>query len=664
MLRLQGLRKAVQAVSFAPDGRTLASAGNDHRVHLWEQGTGKEVAQWEAHKYAILALAFAPDGKTIASGCFDLTIRVWDAGAHKKLADLKGQRPGIMALAFSPDGKTLAAAEGGRLSFDKGGGLDFWETGTWKHQGSVTAPATNRTGGGWAWGGRHASPASSQRVPFGGIQDIRYSRDGRSLLLATAQRGAVLCDLGSTEPQVSFLQGGCRSADLSADGRTIAAAEAKNIQLYDTTTGQRRATLSGHKGLVWSVAISPDGQFVLSGAKDGTVCLWELSSGRLLASYDWDIGTIQYVAFAPDGMTAAVAGHTGTVILWDVDPSDLTGRTDVDAEATSVPQFAPIPRSGPLRLDHKKGVAAVAFAPDGKTVTSVAHRDRAKVWDRATGKPIARFPSGRYVETGPGLAFTPDGASLVTSSWYSSKAATVWNLKDEEARLDFDHFAFTWTRQHFPRLGGASLALSPDGKQIMLGIRDPLPPSRSRLVVWVRHAKPVDGVRASIVETDQGVLALAYAPDGRTLAVANGNGRILLWDLGAERRLPVRFKGEGKCPALAFAPDGKALAGAVGRQVLLWDLEGNIQQTLTGHKGEVRTVAFAPDGRSLLSGGSDRIVRWWDAGSGQERASWDWQIGNVNSVAVSPDGKSAAAGGHKGIIMVWDLNVPLPGQAK
>jgi WD40 repeat protein len=68
MLRLQGLKKPVQAVAFAPDGKTLALAGNDHVIRLWDPASGKQLEQWTAHRYAVLALAFSPDGKCAIAG--------------------------------------------------------------------------------------------------------------------------------------------------------------------------------------------------------------------------------------------------------------------------------------------------------------------------------------------------------------------------------------------------------------------------------------------------------------------------------------------------------------------------------------------------------------------------------------------------------------------
>ena len=87
--------------------------------------------------------------------------------------------------------------------------------------------------------------------------------------------------------------------------------------------------------------------------------------------------------------------------------------------------------------------------------------------------------------------------------------------------------------------------------------------------------------------------------------------------------------------ALAFAPDGQTLAVAAGSLILLWDVaSGEKQATLRGHASEVTALSWTPDGRTLISGGKDRTVRSWDVRSGRERAVYQWPIGKVFAVAV------------------------------
>lgn len=108
---------ALKALAMSPDGKTLASAGEDMVVQLWDVASAKPTAKFADHKDWILCLAFSQDGKQLASGAFDGTVCLWDVAGAKKLASLPAPPNPLpktlpdpipaQALAFSPDGKTL-----------------------------------------------------------------------------------------------------------------------------------------------------------------------------------------------------------------------------------------------------------------------------------------------------------------------------------------------------------------------------------------------------------------------------------------------------------------------------------------------------------------------------------------------------------------------------
>ena len=95
------------------------------------------------------------------------------------------------------------------------------------------------------------------------------------------------------------------------------------MRLWDAVTGQSLATLEGHAGVVWAVALTADSQVVASGGGDGTVRLWDFSTGRPLATFQGHRGAVRAVALSADGQLGASGGQDGAVQLWDASAGQL-----------------------------------------------------------------------------------------------------------------------------------------------------------------------------------------------------------------------------------------------------------------------------------------------------------------------------------------------------
>jgi WD40 repeat protein/predicted Ser/Thr protein kinase len=160
------------------------------------------------------------------------------------------------------------------------------------------------------------------------------------------------------------------------------------------------------------------------------------------------------------------------------------------------------------------------------------------------------------------------------------------------------------------------------------------------------------------------VVAVAYSPDGQTLAVGRRDGRVELWDV-AEGRPRTSFRALAAAVlALAFAPDGRTLAtGAPGGDVKLWDLPGPRERArLPGHRGDADLARFAPDGRALVTAGGSETARLWDVTSGRERLALRAQGGTLLvNVNFSPDGGTLATSEAypfsphlTGYVRLWD----------
>jgi WD40 repeat protein len=665
MRRLQGKRATVQAVVFAPDGRTLASAGNDRHIRIWDPAAGKELRRWPAGQAAVFCLAFSPDGRLLASGGCDRGVKIWDAASGQERALLRWRDPEQkmfpMALAFSADGATVTAAFGDRVGFTCAGGVLCLDPATAQVRTGFSCPSS--------WGRRPPAPAGSKLTgkEYGGVQGLAPLGGGRTLVLATAA-GVVLSDATTFHQDTIFVQKPCRAVAISPDGKTIASADTKDVHLWDVPTATKRATLKGHTGVVWSVAFSPDGRLLLSGSKDGTARFWDPAGGEEKLGFDWDIGAVQHVAFAPDGMTAAVAGHTGTIVLLDVDSSDFLNRGPLlGPVAAPAPEVPARRRDGSLPLDYKKPVSSLAFTPDGRKLAGLGRQGGIKLWDRQTGQLLDTLPRGgdyRPSCTGAKMALSPDGAVAAvfanTTHWLYLIDLVGGDVLRPAGRfpagiglMEFVNYNELLEVHVIWCL--TALAIVPTGRRLVFGLGGRFfEKKQTRFGLRTKHFGDWD---VSLVVNNEGTNALASSPDGATLACALREPRLLLWDLaGRKERKPAPQPPARPCTVLAYAADGKTLAGVVGPGIHLWDTSTGAVRELAGHTDEVRSIAFFPDGRRLLSGGKDGAVRLWDVTSGEQRGLFEWGIGFINAVAVAPDGKTAAAGGNKGNLVLWDID--------
>jgi WD40 repeat protein len=317
---------------------------------------------------------------------------------------------------------------------------------------------------------------------------------------------------------------------------------------------------------------------------------------RLLKGH---LGKLRSLTYSPDGSKLATAGDGGATKLWDA----ATGRELATILLPGADQTSSV---------LYKRISHLAFSPDGTLLATGAYHVR--LWDIGTAGTTPAPVD--YGEGCPPMAFVPHDGTLIL----------LWGGEDFGLRVGFERSLLTWSR------------------------------STNRI------EQPF--VQAIVQRENREALAVSTPAD--LLAVACRKQQLCcvrLWGLaGKEVRgkldmppLP-RDHIAASVQELAFSPDGRSLAVAEGPRVAVFDVPGGrMRGLITAHAHQVASVAFSPHGRLLATASLDGSVRFWDADSLEERAAYNWKLGKMRGVRFHPDGMTAAAFGDKAAVVIWDV---------
>jgi WD40 repeat protein len=327
-----------------------------------------------------------------------------------------------------------------------------------------------------------------------------------------------------------------------------------------------------------------------------------------------------FLAFAPDSKTL-LASNGGLFVLWDT----ATGRR--------------------LRVlpGMSYGVNSTAFSPDSKSLTVVGRDGALHVWDPAAGKEIRKLATA--VKDLSLVALTRDGKTAALLG--GNQLLRLWDLTaDKELRR--------LTAPANPQAGqqnfvGRMMAFSPDGKLLAVA------GTRNQEVV-IRFWEVDSGrERPALVRPSASLTCLTFSPDGKTLVLGEPGPAVLLLDLATGAKVRVQAEVRSASQGLAFAPDGKTLA-IINRPGidLVECATGKLLRRFRGASAVYFSVALSADGKTLAGGGSDNVIHLWDVATGQEIRPADGPQGPITATVYAPDGKTIATVSADHTVRLWD----------
>jgi WD40 repeat protein len=502
VLRIEAFDSLAFGVLFAQSDEVLITCGDASEIRLWNAATGQPLSPLTGHARAVEQIVLSPDGRKLASAGRDEKAYLWDLESGEQITDLRGIASRLTCINFSPDGSLVAAG-----AVD--GSLSLW----------------------------NASDGSLVEVfhHLDGVQGVAFSPDGRSLYA---------CDRGGTIrrwPETSL----GTSTSLPIDVRN---------------------SWTAHMGRVYWLALSRDGEVLLSAGEDGLVKRWMPIQSKARSVINAGGQAIDRFAFDSTSRMIVGASEEG-IACWDVvtgrraslDAMAAPGRNAISSstdgwmalgEANGVIQVGDFMLGGSTarwRVETESEVAPLCFMNREHDLAVVDEEiDGAILLFSRTGRKLGEIPvepSSSYADA------SPDGRLL---AFNTLNDVVLWDLERDRQVTRFTAHDDSISAIKFGRDSRRIVTASKD-RTVKIWDAD----SGSLRCVCAGHRQPITDVSLS--------------PDGRTIASCDSLGVIKLWHAATGQELCNLHRESQAIEQVAFSPDGQRLGYLLedGRIVLL-----------------------------------------------------------------------------------------------
>lgn len=586
-------------VSESSSTAWLVSGDQDGRVILWDLETGEFIREFIGHNKVINTVDFRSDGQRFVTASDDANAIVWDSRAANVIRTIN-----------TP---TTSAINGARYS-PNDQNLLIW------------------------------SDDAMRLIGVNSEQWLEFGYDDNGLVKDGQETNRI------------------RSAVFSPNGEfivTTGSAGKSSPEIWNVARRDLDQRLPEHNGLVNSVIVGSDDNFVLSTSDDFSVILSSVASGEEIRSYYAHQSRVTKAIFTDNDARVISVSSDGEMYLWDKLPISRSFQTLKE----------PV-------LDLVEGIDSIVQAPyNPDFFLSTSATGELSLWNGISGTLVQSY---RHVGSdAPQTVLAVDplsvednivvalGSENIGIRKFNTNTTLVDISVDPQAEYEFTKPPFI--QSHWIN----SLAFSPDGTLLVSGGGFFVRSERTEgdinfqgkdtvypiLHLW--DAKTGELIRQYdtrdfvIQGFSAPITSVIFSPDGQEILSGIEDGRIIVWsvDTGTQTR---EFTGHSdKITAIEFSLNGEQLLTASDdRAIILWDYRtARLVTRFTGHRGAVNDVAFSPSGTQILSGSDDTRVILWDVSTGNSIQRFSEQDTAITGVAFIKDGRVAVSGAVDGSLV-------------
>lgn len=591
---LRGHQGPVTAVAAIPGGNRIVSASDDGTARIWDVESGLEVAALNvADPRPVTALAVMSGPPRIVTGYGNGDVRLWDAETGTEITAFVGGSRAITALTvisepwriigFSSDRKghiwnVLTRAE---QVFDS---LDVVTNAAVANERSLLVTATSNTNYARVWD--IEAPRFSEAPKYWDLRGhdrpittVAVTRDGNRFITGSRDKTVRIWDADTRETtkvlehpeevtDVTITPDGRYIVSSSVDG-AVSSSKVGTSYIWDAESGARLRQIGGHQSAVNAVAVTSDGNHIVTGSSDWTMRIWELRPRVELAQFKGHTGFVTAVAAVPGSARVVTASSDRTARIWD--------------SKTGVLQA--------MLRRHTGAIRAVAVSPGGTQVVTASEDNTARVWDAKSGVLRQTIVHPDDVTS---VAVMRDGSRIVTGS--RDKIARVWDIERPATAIEIKGHQEAIT----------AVAAMSDGR-IVTGSSD------KTARIWKPTASSYE--EAMRLKGHQLAITAVAVLDDNHVVTGSFDNTARVWDVRTGQAVAVLEGHQAAVTAVAVTPDSTAIiTGSRDGNVRIWDAATHDKVAeFKAHDLFVTAIAVVPtdDGPRIFTGSSDRTARLW-----------------------------------------------------